>query len=163
MIQPGAWLTHRSLIDKSGQWDERLSLNDDGEFFDRVILESRGIRYVPNAKTYYRSAVTNSISSHVSKKAAESGLLAIDLCTERLIKELDSDQTRKACAVQYRIYAYQFFPIHRELADKAIKRCEEFGGSDYPLPGGPKLSKLVSLLGWRISRQLQYWYYKLRY
>jgi hypothetical protein len=163
MIQPGAWLSHRSLIEKSGAWNEQLSLNDDGEFFDRLVLNSQGVRYVKNAKTYYRSAVANSISSQVSRRAAESGLLAIDLCTQRLISKCDSSETRKACAVQYQLYAYQFFPIERDLANQANHRANELGGADCILPGGPNLSKLVALFGWRVARTMQYWFYRLRY
>src|SRR5262249_33099886 len=36
MMPNFAWLTPRDVIKKAGPWNERLSLNDDGEFFCRV-------------------------------------------------------------------------------------------------------------------------------
>src|ERR1700712_1603509 len=36
MIQPNAWLTPREIIGKTGNWNEKLTLDDDGEFFCRV-------------------------------------------------------------------------------------------------------------------------------
>src|SRR6185295_3439259 len=33
-----SWLTSRELAEAAGPWDERLSLDDDGEYFCRVLL-----------------------------------------------------------------------------------------------------------------------------
>jgi glycosyltransferase involved in cell wall biosynthesis len=163
MIQPGAWLTSRSLIERSGQWNELLSLNDDGEFFDRVILKSAGIKYVAGAEIFYRSAVKNSVSAQVTRRAAESGLLAINLCTERLIAAKDSAETRKACSIQYQLFAYQFYPYFEDLAEKSIQESLQLSGWRVDLPGGKKLKYLTHLVGWRKARMLQYWYYEIRY
>lgn len=163
MIQPGAWLTPRGLIEKSGPWNELLSLNDDGEFFDRVILKSLGIRYVPGAKIFYRSAVKDSVSAQISRRAAESGLLSINLCTNRLIEARDSIETRKACSTQYQLFAYQFYPYFRDLAEKSMQQSLELSQLSVDLPGGKKLQYLLRIVGWRNARMLQHWYYQRRY
>ena len=54
MMHPAAWLTSRRLASAAGPWDETLSLNDDGEYFARVALAARTIRYCPAARSYYR-------------------------------------------------------------------------------------------------------------
>ena len=41
------WLVSRELTDITGPWDTRLSLDDDGEYFCRMIVASHGIRFVP--------------------------------------------------------------------------------------------------------------------
>ena len=42
---PVAWLAPRALLNAAGPWREDLSLNDDGEYFCRVLLRSAGNRY----------------------------------------------------------------------------------------------------------------------
>lgn len=162
-VPPIAWLAHRSLIEKAGEWDERLSLNDDGEFYDRLVLHSQGIRHVAGAKAYYRSQVMHSLSGRVSRPAAESGLLAMDLCTARLLQAENTPVTRHACAMQYMQYAYQFYPIERDLAERAILQVNVLGGTDWPIPGSPSLKLLARLIGWRSARLMQYRYYRWRY
>ena len=48
MGQTSIWLTHRSLIEKAGKWDENLLLNQDGEFFSRVLLNAKTVKFCNN-------------------------------------------------------------------------------------------------------------------
>src|SRR5690606_27096496 len=41
MAQTAVWLTPRKLIEKAGPWNENLTINQDGEFFSRVLLEAK--------------------------------------------------------------------------------------------------------------------------
>jgi glycosyltransferase involved in cell wall biosynthesis len=54
MIQPNAWLTPKKLIEYIGLWDESLTLDDDGEFFCRVILAAKEIKYAADSINFYR-------------------------------------------------------------------------------------------------------------
>lgn len=49
MMHPAAWLLPRALADRAGYWDERLSLDDDGEYFTRVVLASNAVHYCAEA------------------------------------------------------------------------------------------------------------------
>src|SRR5262249_13385356 len=40
MVCVSCWLTPRAVADEAGPWDESLSLDDDGEYFNRVVLAS---------------------------------------------------------------------------------------------------------------------------
>jgi len=51
---PLVFLTPKSLIEKSGVWNENLSNNDDAEFFTRVILKASKIVFSSGASVYYR-------------------------------------------------------------------------------------------------------------
>ncbi len=95
MMQPGAWLLDRELAMRAGPWDERLSLDDDGEYFTQVILAGRRIRFCPGAKTYYRIGNTNSLSWGKSPKAIRSSYLAATLSTERLLQAERSPEQRR--------------------------------------------------------------------
>jgi len=63
MMHPACWLIRRDIIDAAGLWNEKLSLDDDGEYFSRIVLASKGTVFVPEAKSYYRSNVAGSLSS----------------------------------------------------------------------------------------------------
>ena len=38
MMHPAAWLVPRNIAERAGTWDERLTLNDDGEYFACILL-----------------------------------------------------------------------------------------------------------------------------
>ncbi|HEV2456004.1 MAG TPA: glycosyltransferase, partial [Verrucomicrobiae bacterium] len=60
-MQPGTWLVSRELTEVAGPWDERLSLDDDGEYFCRVLLESRNIKFIDGPTVFYRIAGPQSL------------------------------------------------------------------------------------------------------
>ncbi len=59
---PVVFLTPKSLIEKSGVWNENLTNNDDAEFFSRVILNSEEILFSPNTSVYYRYTSAEKLS-----------------------------------------------------------------------------------------------------
>src|SRR5271165_1180166 len=61
-MQTATWLVSRELTEAAGPWDARLLVDDDGEYFCRVILASDGIRFVPGAKVYYRVSPSSRLS-----------------------------------------------------------------------------------------------------
>ena len=61
-MQTASWLVSRELAEAAGPWDTRLLGDDDGEYFCRVLLASDGVRFVPEAKVYYRTSGTSSLS-----------------------------------------------------------------------------------------------------
>src|SRR5271157_3095297 len=61
-MQTSTWLVSRKLTEAAGPWSTSLSADDDGEYFCRVLMASDGIRFVPDAKVYYRYSGTNGLS-----------------------------------------------------------------------------------------------------
>jgi len=79
-MPPATWLVPRELTDAAGLWDTRLSLDDDGEYFCRLILASDVIRFVPDAKVFYRASGPGSLSSiDESEKKLISQFLSMQL------------------------------------------------------------------------------------
>src|SRR5205085_572310 len=72
MMPCHAWLTPRSVADKAGFWDETLCLNDDGEYFTRVLLNSSGVSFCEGAQVYYRSGLPQSWSRGIKTDSYES-------------------------------------------------------------------------------------------
>ncbi len=86
MMHPAAWLVPKAIADMAGPWDPTLSLNDDGEYFCRVVLASQGIKFCAEAKSYYRSGLLGSLSDQKSKAAYASAYRAIERSVEALLR-----------------------------------------------------------------------------
>jgi glycosyltransferase involved in cell wall biosynthesis len=54
MVLVHQWLAPRALIERAGPWNKKLSIDDDGEFFARVLLASTERIPVPAAHCSYR-------------------------------------------------------------------------------------------------------------
>ena len=93
IIPVHAWLTPREIIEKAGPWDEMLSKNNDGEYFSRILLESRKAIFCPSARCYYRSGRQNSVSGRVSLKAHRSVYLSYLAIADRILKKKDTPRS----------------------------------------------------------------------
>jgi glycosyltransferase involved in cell wall biosynthesis len=155
MMPSFGWLTPRSVIEAAGPWNESLSLNDDGEYFTRVVLSSCGVRFCEGAKGYYRTAPVASLSKRRDRQAAESGLRAATLSCEHLLLADGGKEARAACATTLMRFAYSCYPEHRDLCEKAEALAGELGGSNLPIGGGWPTRISARLFGWKATRRLQ--------
>lgn len=158
MIQPNAWLAPRSLVLKAGLWNEALSLDDDGEFFCRVILASKGIVYADDAINYYRKFDTNnSLSGRKDEHFLANSLKSTDLKTTYLLEHTTDHRAKMIVARQYYENAFSFYPEYKALAQEAERKARSFApGYIYrPYQKGIK-STMANLFGWHLVRQLQY-------
>jgi glycosyltransferase involved in cell wall biosynthesis len=133
-----SWLISRELAELAGPWDTRLSLDDDGEYLSRVILNSDGIHFVPHATALYRMSGTGSLSNaYRSSKRLDSWYMAAELQVSRLLGRLDSERARKACVSFLREISVAFYPQRLDLFEKVRQRVARLGESlEQPeLPG----------------------------
>lgn len=56
------YLVHKSIVSKSGGWNEYLTINQDNEFFTRVICNCNKINFSKNAYVLYRTSRKDSTS-----------------------------------------------------------------------------------------------------
>ena len=80
-IPPCSILWSKFSYSKVIKWDERLSINQDGDIMLRALLNGVKIIYAPETKAYYRNSNQNrmSISSKLNdKKSIESNLMVIE-------------------------------------------------------------------------------------
>lgn len=163
MMHPAAWLIPRRISEKAGIWNESLSLNDDGEYFSRVLLGSQGVKFCYGAKTYYRSGNTNSLSGSKSEKARQSEFLSLSLGSNNLLAKENSPRTRYACATVFQRFIYEVYPDVPELSNQAAVRVKELGGSNIQPSGGLGFKLLSQLVGWQKAKKLQNSVYKYGY
>ncbi len=155
---PAVWLVSRRLTDLAGGWDERLSLDDDGEYFSRVAAKSRHIRFSPEARVYYRRGNVGSLSRAVSDRACESLLLSLTLCIEHLRSVEDSERSRAAGITLLQTcidHSVCFYPGHQDLQARIEAVARELGGSVCPPRLNWKYAAIRALLGWSAVKRVK--------
>jgi len=152
-MQTSVWLVSRELTIGAGPWNERLTLDDDGEYFCRVVLASERIRFVPGGNVFYRKGANSlSVIGHSNKKL-ESQLLSIRLQTEHLRSFNDA---MKAAIVKYlQSYMILFYPNRPDLVKEAEQIATSLGGQ-LQLPSLPwKYALIQKVFGWQAAKTLQ--------
>jgi hypothetical protein len=149
------WLIPRGIWERSGGYDERLSLNNDFDFSIRLLLASRGVRFAPGALYGYRKGVAGALSGSGGRKAMESAFLTTQLGCASLLAREDSPRIRRICASRWQEWLYRFYPEFPDLAERAEETVRSLGGSGVRMQGGILLHLLEPALGWRAVRRLQ--------
>jgi glycosyltransferase involved in cell wall biosynthesis len=164
MMAPHAWLVPRDIVREVGSWNESLLINQDGEYFNRVVLAAERIAFCPEAKVYYRSGNWDSVSNQHTPKALASKYHSLECIAEQILVEEESSRTRRACAHAFQNLAHSAHPMAPEVVEQAIQRAKQLGGAPKYEPRGSTLYQFFcSTLGWRRAKRLQHWYYRLRY
>jgi len=154
MMHPAAWLAPRALLDQVGPWNENLSLNDDGEYFARVALAADRIIFCENAKSFYRSALTGSLSRRKDPRALASLYQSVELTLTHLLTVDRSPRSFAAAAYAWKWAAFELYPAAPALSHAALKSSNKLGGTTRPFPGSGRFQLLARLLGWRLARRL---------
>jgi glycosyltransferase involved in cell wall biosynthesis len=133
-MNPATWLVSRRLTELAGPWDERLSGDDDGEYMCRLVARSEKVKFVPEAKCYYRIGNVGSLSWKKSEEALSSYFLATCLCIEHLRSLEESERTRLACVKYLQTNLFCFYPEEVEIVNKAREVARNLGGDLVPRP-----------------------------
>lgn len=157
MMHPAAWLIPRAIADRAGAWNESLSLNDDGEYFCRVVLASREIKFCPEVRVYYRSGIQGSLSGLKSRKGWQSLWRSMQLDQAHLLTQENSPRTRRACADRFQRLMYDLYPHHPDLQQEIEAAIQQLGGSDQVPVGSPLFQRMSAILGWKLAKRLQGW------
>ncbi len=163
MLQCGIMLMPRKLIDMAGLWDERLILFNDTEFFTRVLLASKGVRFSEGAKLYYRSGQINSISAGRTRKYYESTFLATNLIAKHLLAIEDSNRIRKLISNTFLMQYYHMYPKFPDLIKQHEEKISLYGYGTLEADGGRIFKRLSKILGWRSAKKIQLFFYELGY
>jgi glycosyltransferase involved in cell wall biosynthesis len=155
-MQTATWLVSRELTEAAGPWDSRLVVDDDGEYFCRVLLASHGVRFVPGPKTYYRRSGLSSVSYiGNSSKKLDAQFLSMRLHIKYLRSLEDSRRSRAACIRYIQNWLPHFHPNRPDLVQELKNMAFDLGGGlKEPLLGW-KYRWIRSLFGWHCARQFQ--------
>lgn len=163
MGQTSIWLTPRVLIEKAGVWNEKLAINQDGEFFSRVLLNAAKIIYCEDAKVFYRSGNFNSISrkNTLGESKANSLLNSYRLYEMNLIKKIhNSTNLKKALGNNYLKFIYQFYPHYPHLLNEAEELFYGLGFNKMWPVGGRRFKDISKIIGFKNSLRLKIFFSK---
>jgi glycosyltransferase involved in cell wall biosynthesis len=160
MVQPNAWLVPRKIIDVSGFWNETLSVDDDGEFFCRVMLQSKCIVHTDKILNYYRKYKI--ISSNLSAQKTNKGFISM-LNSALLKKKHLEDYIIKnnivfnlkpifnSLFVNVMVASY---PKFKDISNTAKKHIDYNEDLVLPKLGGKGMELLKKITSWKIAKQI---------
>ncbi|MCM0082860.1 glycosyltransferase family 2 protein [Geomonas sp. Red32] len=149
---PAVWLVSRRLTDAVGPWDVRLTLNDDGEYFGRLVAASHGVKFVSGAYSLYRQANAGSLSKVINHRACRSLQLSYRLLIDYLLRLEDSVRARSAALRYLQTNLIYFYPEERLMFEELSVLAEQLGGTLSPPQLGPKFSFLIDILGFKAAK-----------
>jgi len=153
----GAWLTPRSVAHCAGPWDDTVtSPDDDGEYFARAMLSSRGIRASKNGRYYYRRfRHGGSYSTTYSEAHLVGRLHSLNCKAKWLLARTNDPRAYRTLANRYMDLAFGAYPDFQRLTEEALQKANEMGGTDYiPAFGTWKGELLRRTLGWKIAKRM---------
>jgi len=173
-MNPAVWLVSRELSDLAGPWNVRTAPDDDGEYIARVVVASKKVRFVPEARCYYRKSNPASLSKDPSDKALQGILLSMRMSTSYLLSLEDSERTRAACIKVLQTSAGIFSRGRGDILKKADELAIELGGQlsspivnwKYALTKrllGPNLAKRTKMASARVKQTVAWNWDKLLY
>ncbi|MDN3548739.1 glycosyltransferase family 2 protein [Mucilaginibacter aquaedulcis] len=157
MVQPNAWLTPKSLIDSKGSWNECLTLDDDGEFFARVVLNADRVVRTEGFNYYRKYQFSNDNLSSFAGNDGLQSLLESTLLKKKYLFELRSDD--KALRAAYRqlievaMIAYLVSPQVFQCADAELKHLPMYKFKKNM--GGVAINILAKMMGWKFAKRMQ--------
>ena len=154
MMHPAAWLIPTALARAAGPWNERLTLNDDGEYFSRVVLASNGVVHAGGSLSLYRSGLAASLSGRADRMALESLFLSCELVAAHLQDAEDSTRVRSALADYFKRLEFETFPGAPDLSRRAEELSRGMGGSSLQPSMGRRQALLAKVVGWKLARRM---------
>lgn len=155
MMQPACWLTPRTIIINAGLWEQKFAPNDDGEFFSRVLLNTKKILYDPDPKVYYRRGVENSLSSNINKTAAKGRLNSYLSYEKNILSVENSKRTKYACYRNYLRFIYENYDVDKDLTDIAKHRAKSLVFRRLSPYGGRRFQKAAKIFGFETTLKIR--------
>ena len=152
-MQTATWLVSRELTEAAGPWDTRLLGDDDGEYFCRVLKASDGVRFVPEAKVFYRNVGTNSLSYAIrSDKKLDAQFVSMKLHIQYLRSLEESERSRAACVRYLQKYMLDFCPERPDIVEQMEQLAASLGGRLEAPRASWKYYWIQKAFGWRTAK-----------
>jgi glycosyltransferase involved in cell wall biosynthesis len=162
-MQTATWLVSRDLTDAAGPWNTRLLGDDDGEYFARVLMVAKAVKFVPQGKVYYRVAPSSRLSylgTNPRKKEAQLASMELNIAYLRSIE--DTPRVRAACTTYLRNWLIHFYPERPDLVDRARQLAQSVGGELEVPHLSWKYAWIQKTLGWSAAKRSQIYYNELK-
>jgi glycosyltransferase involved in cell wall biosynthesis len=127
-FQTDAWLVSRELCAAAGPWTDFDSPDDDGEYFCRVVARSTGVRFVADAKTYYRVGNYGSVAKTRSRRAQTALFGSKKKSIQHFLSLENSSRARAACVRLLQDWLPELQHGRDDLVAEAKQLARELGG-----------------------------------
>jgi glycosyltransferase involved in cell wall biosynthesis len=110
MILISAYLIKKEIIDVAGKWDETITLDDDGEFFSRVLNCSKTVAFDKKGINYYRKFHTkNTLSQQTGQKYMASEINSVLKKLATIKKNVSTVELKKIKQIQFSLLKYKYY------------------------------------------------------
>lgn len=159
-LQIGAYLFSRRLVEKTGPWKNTQSTDDDGDYVARTVARCSKIRFVPEARMFWRIGNVASAGHHNTARTRRVAWETAFHCIDLLLEMEQSERTRSACRhfLQLSLARYSY-PEAREASERFDQIVSMLGPLE-PSPQGWKYSIIQSVLGRRVADTIKGYGYK---
>jgi len=155
-MQTATWLVSRTVTEAAGQWDTSLAVDDDGEYFCRVLIASDGVRFVPDAHVFYRMSGFGRLSYiGRSSRKIESQFRSMRLHIGYLLGLESSDRTRAACVNYLQTWLCNFHPERPDIVREAEQLAADLGGQLETPQLSWKYEWIRRIVGWGPAKRTQ--------
>jgi len=162
-MQTATWLVSRELTEAAGPWNPELLVDDDGEYFARIVMHSAKIAFVDRIGVYYRVTPAGRVSyigRNSGKKQAQLRSMELHI---RYIRSLgDSPRVRAACVTYIQTWLPAFYPERQDLVDKACQLAEDLGGKLTTPTLSWKYAWIQKIFGWSAAKLSGIYYNRLK-
>lgn len=150
-----SFLTPRELIGRAGPWNENLKINQDGEFFTRVLLQAEEIRFEANTQVYYRRHQNPSVSKVRSSDRVISSIEACKSIAYHVIQKKDNAEIRQALRQMYLGVIHTYYPQFAQEIKEAETAIFELGFESLGTFGGSHFQWLSKMIGFKNALRLR--------
>jgi glycosyltransferase involved in cell wall biosynthesis len=155
-MQTATWLVSRELTEAAGPWDNSISTDDDGEYFGRVLLQCDGIRFVPEARVYYRVHGPGTLSDlGRSNPKLDSQFRSMQLQIGYLQSMENSERVRAACVRYLQTWLFFFYSDRPDIVSRMREMAQGLGGQLEAPSVSWKYSWIEPLFGWKLANRTQ--------
>jgi glycosyltransferase involved in cell wall biosynthesis len=163
MVTIHSWLTPRTIIDNIGSWNEALSVDDDGEYFCRVVLKATKIVFADNVYNYYRKYKNgNNLANRRSLAAVESTFYALTLKEQHLLSHNSDQKIRFTFAQAYFKLAVDCYPEYKTLSKKMLEKASQNLERKPKLFIGSKSADFIANhISWKLVKNIQFFKNKI--
>lgn len=155
-MPPIVFLTNRKLIEAAGIWNEELSLNDDGEYYSRIISQASKVCFVRDAYCYKRSTVGLSHDANLSDHKLNSLWHTISLDIKTVREMSDTERSRKAGIVFLNRWALYFYPQRPDILFEMQCLAKDLEGKIEQPMLAKKYRMIQEIFGWKIAKKAQF-------
>jgi glycosyltransferase involved in cell wall biosynthesis len=128
-MQTATWLVSRAMSAAAGPWNTQLLGDDDGEYFCRVLLQSDNVRFVPDAKVFYRMPGAGNLS-YIGRSDAKmvAQFRSMQLHIDYMLAREDNARVRRACVTYLQTWLFNFYPHRPDIVAQAEALAATLGG-----------------------------------